>query len=311
MSFADARGAFQVLGFLCGLCSFASLRAIVLAVNYSRAAECRYTRLGLRRLGPLCENGTMLRLMLTLESPAENLAVDEALLDEAEAAGPAAEYLRIWESPQPIVVVGRSSRVDAEVDVAACAERGVPILRRTSGGAAIVAGPGCLMYAVVLSYDLRPEARGIQQTHRYVLDRLAAVLRAYVPSAVHAGTSDLALVGAGGSDLARKFSGNSLRVKRTHFLYHGTLLYDFDLARIAACLRTAPRQPEYRRSRTHADFVANLPLDRAALEDAVNAAWPTAGELSDWPRARVAELVQERYRRDEWNLTYGRAASSS
>ena len=28
-----------------------------------------------------------------------------------------------------------------------------------------------------------------------------------------------------------KFSGNSLRVRRTHLLYHGTLLYDFSLGR--------------------------------------------------------------------------------
>ncbi len=35
-------------------------------------------------------------------------------------------------------------------------ELGIPVLRRASGGAAIVIGPGCLMYALVLSYELRP-----------------------------------------------------------------------------------------------------------------------------------------------------------
>jgi len=260
----------------------------------------------------------MHRLTLTLDTPAENLALDEALLDEAtldvptrdqaEAAGPAAEFLRIWESPQPIVVLGRSSRVDEEIDAAACARRSIPILRRTSGGAAIVAGPGCLMYAVVLSYDRRPEARGIHQSHRYVLDRLADSLQPYAPGVVRAGTSDLVLLGGSEVGTARKFSGNSLRVKRTHFLYHGTLLYDFDLPLITTCLRTAPRQPEYRCAREHGEFVANLPVGREPLEAALKAAWPSAGELNDWPRARVAELVRERYRRDEWNLAYGRNA---
>ena len=130
---------------------------------------------------------------LTLDTPAENIALDEALLDEAEARGPDAEFLRIWESPTPLVVLGRSSRVAEEVDLAACAERGIPILRRSSGGAAIVAGPGCLMYAVVLSYDRRPEARGIHASHGYVLDRLVAALRQHVPAVARAGTSDLVL----------------------------------------------------------------------------------------------------------------------
>jgi lipoate---protein ligase len=250
----------------------------------------------------LCENDAMLRLMLTLDSPAENIALDEALVDEAEALGPAAEYLRIWEAPSPLVVLGRSSKVADEVDVAACRGLGIPILRRTSGGAAIVAGPGCLMYAVVLSYDRRPEARGIPASHAHVLDRLAAGLQSQAPNVSRAGTSDLVLVGSGGLGAARKFSGNSLRVKRTHFLYHGTLLYDFDLALVAECLRTAPRQPEYREQRNHLEFVTNLPLARTALETALTSAWPTHGEATDWPRGRVEELVRERYSRDDWNL---------
>jgi len=49
-------------------------------------------------------------LDLTLPSPAENLALDEALLDAAEAGEMADEVLRFWESPQPLVVVGRSSQ---------------------------------------------------------------------------------------------------------------------------------------------------------------------------------------------------------
>src|SRR3990172_4115245 len=81
-----------------------------------------------------CENDAMRRLLLTLDTPAANLALDEALLEQAEAEGAEAEVLRLWESPQPIVVVGRSSRVELEVDQAACAARGIPILRRASGG---------------------------------------------------------------------------------------------------------------------------------------------------------------------------------
>jgi lipoate-protein ligase A len=244
----------------------------------------------------------MQRLHLTLDAPAENIALDEALLNEAEAAGPAAEFLRIWESSTPLVVLGRSSRVAEEVNLDACRTRGIPVLRRTSGGAAIVAGPGCLMYAVVLSYERRPEARGIHQSHDYVLDRIVAAIREHVPQVAKAGTSDLVLLTGTSTNTARKFSGNSLRVKRTHFLYHGTLLYDFDLALIPACLCTAPRQPKYRHARDHSDFVANLPLAQSALENILDATWPASGQLQPWPQAQVAELVETRYRLDDWNL---------
>jgi len=251
----------------------------------------------------------MHRLLLTLPTPADNLALDEALLDWAEAIGPQTEFLRVWESLMPMVVVGRSSRVGQEVNQQACADRGIPILRRSSGGAAIVAGPGCLMYAVILSYELRPQLRDIRQAHEFVLGRLAEALKPHIPAARLDGTSDLVLDDA--ASAVRKFSGNSLRAKRTHFLYHGTLLYEFDLSLIAECLRMPPRQPDYRQSRSHADFVTNLPLSKALLEQSLIEAWPTTGELDDWPRDRVAQLVEMRFSRDDWNLQFGHDEGTS
>jgi lipoate-protein ligase A len=260
----------------------------------------------------------MQRLNLTLPMAAENVALDEALLEWAEENAAEGEFLRIWETPDPLVVVGRSSRVAQEVDVAECERRGVPIVRRSSGGAAIVAGPGCLMYAVVLSYSLRPELRDITRAHGFVLDRLVNGLRPLVGGKdliATAGTSDLAIarnvedvVGNTREGLPstswRKFSGNSLRVKRTHFLYHGTLLYDFDLALIRSLLRRPPRQPEYRDARPHSEFVTNLPAKREQLVEALDAAWPTAGEVTDVPRARVSELVEARFGQASWNLEF-------
>jgi len=67
-------------------------------------------------------------LDLTLPTPAENVALDEALLDAAEAGEINDEVLRLWESPTVAVVVGRSSRVEEEVNLVACQEAGIPIL---------------------------------------------------------------------------------------------------------------------------------------------------------------------------------------
>ncbi len=233
-------------------------------------------------------------LELTLPTAAENVALDEALLEQAEADGGDQEVLRIWEAPEPMVVIGRSSRIADEVDVAKCKSLGIPVIRRSSGGAAIVAGPGCLMYAVVLSYARRPHLVRLDEAHRAVLEPLAGALAQQLPGIIKAGTSDLAVAG-------KKFSGNSLRCKRTHLVYHGTLLYDFPLALVADLLKTAPRQPAYREGREHDAFVCNLPLDRAALYNAIRAAFPTTGPLPVWPAELTAQLVAERYALDSWN----------
>lgn len=233
-------------------------------------------------------------LDLTLPTAAENLALDEALLEEAEQAGTPLETLRLWESPKPMVVVGRSSKIAAEVRLGDCRKLGIPVLRRSSGGAAVVAGPGCLMYALVLSYDLRPTLRAVDCAHRFVMSTLASALAPLVAGVCHRGISDLAIG-------RLKFSGNSLRCKRDHLLYHGTLLYNFPLELIEQCLAMPPRQPDYRQGRAHGSFITNLPLEPEVIRKVLVTAWDATEPLKNWPRQRTARLVAEKYSRPQWN----------
>jgi lipoate-protein ligase A len=234
-------------------------------------------------------------LDLTLPTPAENVALDEALLEAAEGGESADEVLRLWDPERPMVVVGRSSRVADEVNQEACRRMGVPILRRASGGAAIVTGPGCLMYGIVLRYEGREHLRLLDQVHQFVLKRLGDAVRSLVGGVEHAGTSDLAIGG-------RKFSGNSARCKHDHLLYHGTLLYDFDLSLIDRLLRMPPRQPDYRAGRSHHEFLMNLPLKPADLKCVLAAELGARQPLHDWPRESTQRLVAQRYALDAWTF---------
>ena len=88
-----------------------------------------------------------------------------------------------------------------------------------------------------------------------------------------------------------------MRIKRSHLLYHGTILYEFDLERAERLLATPTRTPEYRQNRSHRDFIANLPLDRPTTESLLKKAWGADENLVDWPRERTAELAQKKYER--------------
>ena len=242
----------------------------------------------------------------TCPTVAEDLALDEALLDYVEQTAAAREaglgegaappeFLRLWEARRTAVVLGRSSSLDGEADLPACRAAGVEVLRRTSGGAAIVAGPGSLMYAVVLSYDRRPELRSLDEAHRFVLETTLAAIAPIARGARRRGTSDLAL-----GEL--KFSGNSVRCKRRHLLYHGTLLYDFDLPLVSRALKMPPRQPDYRQGRSHGEFIRNLSTTADELRRALIATWGVKSAPFDVPSAEVDRLVNERYGRDEWTM---------
>ncbi len=149
------------------------------------------------------------------------------------------------------------------------------------------------MYGVVLRYDRRPQLRALEAAHRLVLETMLAAIAPSRPARAR-GTSDLAI-----GD--RKISGNSMRARRHAFLYHGTMLYDFPLLLVSELLRMPPRQPDYRQSRSHGDFLTNVAADAARLRRAIAAAWQAVPADNSWPRQHVRQLVASRYGRPEWN----------
>lgn len=253
----------------------------------------------------------------TFATEAENLALDEALLHapDTSTTTDGSCWLRFWESPTPYVVLGRSSRVEQEVNLAACQELGIPVLRRPSGGATIVTGPGCLMYAVVLNTELPEGLLTVSSAHRYVLEKMTTALGQFNTTVSVAGTSDLVYTNSVSSNdnkpakVWTKFSGNSVRLVRNRLLYHGTLLYDFDLPLIERLLLTPPRQPDYRQQRTHQAFVGNLQANRANLVTSISKAWNATSDadssapIPEATNHEVQRLVEERYGCRSWNYS--------
>jgi lipoate-protein ligase A len=231
-------------------------------------------------------------LNLTLPTPEENLALDEALLSEAERAG-SPEILRVWETPRPCVVLGYFCRLEADVNVAQCEADSVAIRRRVSGGGTVLIGRGCLNFSLVLDMRHRSALRDVGRSHAQILARIGEALREKAPGAAQHGISDLCLG-------ERKFSGNAQRRRRDWLLHHGTILYDFDLAQVTRYLREPTRQPDYRAARPHANFITNLSADSSWLMGRLRAAWNAHEQQANWPRALTARLVAERYARPEW-----------
>jgi len=239
-------------------------------------------------------------LDLTLPSPAENLACDEALLDWCEA-GRGEEVVRFWESRTHFVVVGYANKVATEVNVAACEAQGIPILRRCSGGGTVVQGPGCLNYTLVLRINADGPTRNISSANRFIMERNCAAVGSAL-SAPHTvpqvqGHTDLAVDG-------RKFSGNSQRRRRKFLLFHGTFLLNFDLILIGRLLYMPSKKPYYRQGRIHDDFVTNLGLTTKEVKTALLKSWYVSGQFSEDLQAVVKKLVERKYSTPEWNWKF-------
>jgi lipoate-protein ligase A len=241
----------------------------------------------------------MVCLDLTCASVALELALDEALLIEADAGrseGQGQGVLRFWEPPDYALVLGASCRLADDARVEACRADGVPILRRTSGGGTVVVGPGALNVSVILPESAAPGLSAVDKAHSYVLDWIAQSIRRAGASVTLAGRGDLVL-----GD--RKCGGSAQRRLKHWFIVHCSILYDFPLERIDRYLAIPRRQPEYRQGRDHHDFLSNLGLPRNILIDAIRgdriSGRRTSG-ASAVPPALLESLLSEKFSNRAW-----------
>jgi lipoate-protein ligase A len=222
------------------------------------------------------------------------LAADEALLTCAET-GKSGEVLRVWAPEEVFVVVGFANRVGAEVNAQSCRVRGIPILRRISGGGTVVQGPGCLNYTLILSLDQRPELATIPETNRRVLERQRQALGPLLGRALSLeGHTDLAVDGS-------KCSGNAQRRHARWVLFHGTFLLQFDVDWVTALLPMPSRQPSYRRNRDHLEFLTNLDLPAEVVKAALRRIWHAGEDFGPPPQELTDALVRDKYSTEAWN----------
>jgi len=234
---------------------------------------------------------------LTLPSPEENLACDEALLEAVER-DECGEVLRVWNSPSYFVVVGYSNRVEKEVDVPFCRSQGVPILRRCTGGGTVLQGPGCLNYSLILRMEDSAALAGITRTNEYIMDRNRDALMSLLgPDLRVQGHTDLTRNGL-------KFSGNAQKRKLKALLFHGTFLLGLDSGMVEQALRMPSKEPVYRANRSHRDFIINLEVSAGQVEDALARAWRAHELLTEVPSESILRLVREKYSCSEWNWKF-------
>ena len=197
-------------------------------------------------------------LDVPLAEPHANLRLDEDLLADGKSV------VRLWESSRECVVLGNSGKPERDLHLEECRRAAIPVLSRCSGGGAVLLGPGCLNYSLVMPLSLYPECRDVRYSMKWILNRMIQALG--LPELNCAGHSDLALNG-------RQVSGNAQRRTRDAILHHGTLLYGFDAARAELFLRAPVREPSYRKGRSHREFLGNLPLVPGEIRQRLLDAW--------------------------------------
>ncbi len=258
------------------------------------------------------------RLLITPPQPgAWNMAIDQAIAELYPTLQ--RPTLRLYRWAPPCLSLGVAQRLHRDVDVAACMARGIDIVRRPTGGRAILHDREVTYAIVTAANDALVDRGTIARSYLAISEALLAGLRRLgikpelAPRPAHPrGKSAACFDEPGQYEIivgGRKLVGSAQARMGGVLLQHGSILLHADTRALAAVLRLPPS-------------LAGTALDDhlIAMDQALGAApsyesvveslvrgfescWPVRfepGELTQAEQARAAELVREKYGNTAW-----------
>jgi lipoate-protein ligase A len=216
---------------------------------------------------------------------AENMAVDEALLHEADRSG--AAFLRLYRWSPPCLSFGRNEPARARYDRSAIERLGLDVVRRPTGGRAVWHEHE-LTYAVAAPVTAFGTLRA---SYRAIHERLVAALRRLGAAAAlaadrrapglddTAGACFAAPVGGEVVVAGRKVVGSAQVRHGSAFLQHGSML----LAGSQAVVDAVSRRPSAVNSATTLSEILGRGVGFAELAEAIMLVWGADAEQAPVP----------------------------
>ena len=247
----------------------------------------------------------LLSVVFSSLDPACNLALEEYLLTTlGDADSPAREsdgLFLLWRNG-PSVIVGRHQNTVEEVNSGFVQERGIPVIRRMTGGGAVYHDEGNLNFSfLVKAGAVRPDAS-------LFAEFLHPVITALADLGVKAELSGRNDITTGGS----KISGSAMRRTSSALLLHGTILVDLNMGLLGDILAGNPDKYTSKGIQSHRSRVTNL-------REFLPSGWTPERRMEELSAALIRrcamgraivgenvmqgaqELARRRYRTWEWN----------
>ena len=187
-------------------------------------------------------------------------------------------------SNTPTIVMGVAGKVEQLVNINLAIERGVPVIRRFTGGGTVVVDSGTFFASFIVNKsDAKPSMPLFpREIMRWSADNV------YTP------VFD-SIFGKGRFSLRehdycwddKKVGGNAQSVSRDRWVHHTSFLWSFDPKNMDL-LQMPDKRPEYRRSRSHSEFLTPI------------------GSLAENSNATRTDFVDAMMRKlsEEWDIRY-------
>lgn len=245
---------------------------------------------------------------LDLRSPEINIGLEEAIA-ETVSDGQSPPTIRFWRNRHS-AIIGRSQEAEVELDLKNCSKAGLPVVRRPTGGGAVLHHPDNLNYSLYLP---EPSSTSVKKESIEMSKPVAS------------GLSEFGIdvqVRENGIFLDEKKIGGTAQSRRKGLLHHGTLLINKDsiMEEMTSFLRAGRSEYSGTVSRVASkpDRVSNLNnfiRGRLVLPDLINVLvdeWsrvlerrPVWGAISEEEWKIGFYFAETKYRSPDWNFRFG------
>lgn len=266
-------------------------------------------------------------------SPAENMAIDEAIM-LAHSEGRVPPTLRFYQWDPATLSIGYFQKAEEEVDMQAIAEHGVGFVRRPTGGRAVLHDQE-LTYSVIVSEQYPGIPSTVTEAYRVLSEGL---LQGFINLNLAAKMVNLGLeseknkYAAAGSAACfdspswyelvvegKKVAGSAQTRQKGVILQHGSILIDMDIDLLFDLLRFPSERVKERLRESFAHKAVTIndlrraaqlePIGISQVEKAFHNGFASGldvilqpGELTDDEVAMVKRLNKEKYGHEDWNF---------
>lgn len=162
----------------------------------------------------------MITILNNSIDPYFNLALEEYLIKNLNLDE---DIFLLWQNSAS-VILGRNQNVFEEIDILLAIEKGIPFVRRISGGGTVFHDLGNLNFTFIT------KNKGLANNYEVMTRKIVDALNKINIPVSLVGKSDLKI-----ND--QKISGNAQFVYKDYLLHHGTLLFDSNLETLNHLLR--------------------------------------------------------------------------
>ena len=259
----------------------------------------------------------------------ENMAIDEAVFISCQHKN-SPPTIRFYGWTPPAVSLGYFQKAENAVDLKACARRGVDVVRRLSGGRAVLHHRE-LTYSVICPEGTPPFTTNILETYKIISECLMSALKElsldvkWITFRDKHNSSDRTHKKTASCFSApswyeitvegKKICGSAQKRGGGVLLQHGSILIEHDAEMLAEVLSskkgTQALLAEVYSTTTSINHHLNKKIDFYGLKTLVSEKFETQlgitlqkGELTDYEHTLKDQLLKEKYQNKEWNFRH-------